>query len=169
MVRRLSVAVITTAAAASLVAAALPVGAVGASRHGAHHGTHVRAFDLRLLARSNHARARHHTQSYSMNHKLWNVAHAWAEHMARTGRLEHNPQLEAKLSRKCPQWRNIGENIGFGVNRSNKQMFRTYMRSPEHRANILNKHFRQVGIASVTLVRHHQVQEWNVMDFGDHC
>jgi uncharacterized protein YkwD len=104
-----------------------------------------------------------------MNHKLWTIANHWAEHMARTGKLAHNPQLEAKISRKCPHWSNIGEKVAYAVNRSNKQMFRAYMHSPEHRANILNKRFRQVGIASVKVVRHHQVQEWNVMDFGNHC
>ena len=132
-------------------------------------GPSIRPYDQRLLVRANHARERHQTTSYAMNHTLWKVAHAWAQHMAHTGKLVHNPHLQAKLSRKCPRWHQIGENIAYAVNRSNKRTFRAYMHSPEHRANILNRHYHQVGIASIKVVRHHQVEEWNVMDFADRC
>jgi uncharacterized protein YkwD len=160
-----------TLAAVTLPAAAVtpPAGAAPVGQQHAPHGTAIRTYDQRLLARANHARERHQTASYAMNDKLWKVAHAWAQHMAHTGNLVHNPHLQGKLSRKCPQWSQIGENIAYAMNRSNKRMFRAYMHSPEHRANILNRHYHQVGIASVKVVRHHQVEEWNVMDFADRC
>jgi uncharacterized protein YkwD len=43
------------------------------------------------------------------------------------------------------------------------------MHSPEHRANILDKNYRQVGIATVKRVVDGQTTQWDVMDFGNHC
>jgi uncharacterized protein YkwD len=104
-----------------------------------------------------------------MSRKLWTVAHGWAEHMARTGQLAHNPQLESEITTKCPDWTNIGENVGVVYDASGKQLFQAYMHSPVHRANILDDRYRQVGIATVRVVRHGRVEEWDVMDFGNHC
>jgi uncharacterized protein YkwD len=170
LIRRLRTTVVAATVALSVAGIALPAGAVPAPRsHQASSAASIRMYDQRLLVRANHARARHQIPSYAMNQKLWKVAHAWAQHMARTGKLVHNPHLQSKLSRKCPHWQHIGENIAHTVNRSNKRMFRAYMHSPEHRANILNRHYHHVGIASVKVVQHHQVEEWNVMDFADRC
>jgi uncharacterized protein YkwD len=89
--------------------------------------------------------------------------------MARTGKLEHSPQVEARLSHDCPGWSMFGENVAYSVNRDNKRVFSAYMHSPEHRANILGKRFHEVGIASVKVVHGHDVEEWDVMDFANHC
>jgi uncharacterized protein YkwD len=173
MIRRVSATAISLAAAASIAVAAVPGGALAASGHHRHHTQHstvIRSFDSHLLDHANNSRTNHSTHAYRMSHKLWKVAHAWALHLAKTGTLEHNPKLESRISHKCPAWRNIGENVGVVYGKAtNKQMFKAYMNSPEHRANILDKHYHQVGIASVKVVRHHHVQEWDVMDFGNHC
>ena len=171
--RHFTATAVGLAAAASIAIATIPGGAFAASgHHHRHHtsGTVIRTFDTHLLDHANTARTNHSTHSYRMSHKLWKVAHNWALHLAKTGTLEHNPKLESQISNKCPRWTTIGENVGVVYGKAtNKQMFKAYMNSPEHRANILDKHYRQVGIASVKVIRHHHVQEWDVMDFGNHC
>lgn len=164
--RRLQVAVVVAAAAAvSVGTAVLPASASG--HH--HRSVAVRSYDTKMLAHSNAARAQAHTAGYAMNHKLWKVAHAWAAHLAKTGVLAHNPNLTSQVTKRCPAWTAIGENVGVVYGDSVDQLFQAYMSSPEHRANILDKHYREVGIATVKVIRNGQVEQWDVMDFGNHC
>lgn len=163
--RRLQAGVIAAAAVVSVGAAVLPASASG------HHrwSVTVRSYDTKMLAHSNEARANAHAHGYAMNRKLWKVAHAWAEHLAKTGDLAHNPNLTSQVTKRCPAWTAIGENVGVVYGDSVDQLFQAYMNSPEHRANILDKHYRQVGIATVKVIRNGQVEQWDVMDFGNHC
>jgi uncharacterized protein YkwD len=164
---RLRRAAIAAAAVAALGAAVMPNGASATSRPA--HTVKVRSYDAHLLKHSNHARTSNHTSDYTMNHKLWKVAHAWAKHLAATGVLEHNPSLAARVGKICPNWTAIGENVGVVYGNSANTLFQAYMHSPEHRANILDKSYRQVGIATVKTTVNGQVQQWDVMDFGNHC
>ena len=162
-------AVVAAVAIGLVTPPASAVGVIGHRPHLEQGSVQIRKFDQRLLVRANHARSRHDVTPLQMNNKLWKIAHAWAQHMARTGTLQHNPRLQTKISRKCPRWHHFGENVAYTLNRGNKRMFRAYMHSPGHRANILDHHFHQVGIATVKVVHHHDVKEWNVMDFADRC
>jgi uncharacterized protein YkwD len=74
------------------------------------------------------------------------VARSWAFHMARTGRLAHNPNLTWQVWR-TGHYRWVGENVGYGPNWQSVQ--RDLMRSAGHRANILSRRFTQLGIAVV--------------------
>jgi uncharacterized protein YkwD len=163
--RALKVTAIGAATAAlSIVGAMTPVAARGARHHIA-----VRPYDHKLLDHSNNARQSVPTHDYTMNHKLWLVAHAWAKHLARSGTLAHNPDLTAQITKRCPEWTAIGENVGVVYGEGVDPLFRAYMNSPEHRANILDRRYRQIGIATVKVVRNGSTQEWDVMDFGNHC
>jgi uncharacterized protein YkwD len=166
LTRRLRVIIVAAAAAASVGAATVPANASG---HHHHPAVTIRSYDSKMLAHSNSARAQAHAAGYTMNHKLWKVAHAWATHLAKTGVLEHNPELTAQATKACPSWTAIGENVGVVYGGSVDQLFQAYMNSPEHRANILDKQYTQVGIATVKIVRNGQVEQWDVMDFGNHC
>jgi uncharacterized protein YkwD len=166
LTRRLRHAAIAAVAAASLGAAVVPDAA--ASTRPAHTAK-VRSYDAHLLAHSNSARLSNHTHDYRMRHKLWKIAHRWAKHLAATGVLAHNPNLAKQITRVCPNWTAIGENVGVVYGTSVDTLFQAYMHSPEHRANILNRHYRQVGIATVKVTVNGQVQQWDVMDFGNHC
>jgi uncharacterized protein YkwD len=168
LTRHLRVLLIAAASVATILGLATPAG-VAATASNQHHSGEVRSYDAHLLAHSNSARTADHTHSYTMNRRLWKVAHAWAEHLAHTGVLEHNPALEHQISNRCPRWTAIGENVGVVYGKSVRELFRAYMQSPEHRANILDRRYHQVGIATVKVTRHGQVQEWDVMDFGNHC
>jgi len=166
LTRRLRGVAIAAVTAASLAVAAIPSGA--AATPGVH-AAKVRSYDMNLLADSNGARSSDHRHHYTMNPRLWKVAHKWAEHLAKTGVLEHNPKLELKLTRACPAWTAIGENVGVVYGDSVNELFQAYMHSPPHRANILDKHYSQVGIATVKVKVNGQIQQWDVMDFGNHC
>lgn len=132
-------------------------------------GAPVRHFDSGLLDHTNQAREHHNRRQFTMNRHLWSIAHSYAKHLAKTGRLSHNPRLVHKLDRACPSWGAVGENVGVETGRSPGALFRAYMHSPEHRANILDHNYTQVGIASVQVTRHGKIKNYNVIDFANHC
>lgn len=67
-------------------------------------------------------------------------AQAWAEKLARDGKLSHS-----NLSSGVPScWRSIGENVGYGSTAA--QVQDAYMNSRGHRANILNSKWKWVGV-----------------------
>jgi uncharacterized protein YkwD len=155
------------------VAVIAAFGVIAAPTSAAVTGTHppaqVRSYDHRMLLHANRARTAHQVSPLSMSSKLHGVAQTWAQHLAKTGRLVHNPKLEAQVAQRCPHWTAIGENIAYGNGRHPRTVFRAYMHSPGHRANILDKRYAQVGIATVTVHRHGRLEQWNVMDFANHC
>jgi uncharacterized protein YkwD len=75
---------------------------------------------------------------------LTRVAQRWAKHMARTRKLVHQ-DLGPVLSRCHLSW--TGENIASGF-RSGRSVVRGWMHSEGHRANILRKQFRLMGIGA---------------------
>lgn len=75
------------------------------------------------------------------------AARAQTDRMVAADRLFHNPDLDALLYRLGA--RTIGENVGLGPDVASIQ--RAFMRSPKHRANILNSEFR---LGAVYAVRH---------------
>jgi uncharacterized protein YkwD len=154
-------AVIACLAAAAPTAISAPVAARQTAR--------VRSYDHQLLRHSNRARTTHQVRRFAMNQKLHTIALAWAEHLAKTQHLKHNPRLASEVTKQCPRWTAIGENIGIAYSRNPRRLFRAYMNSPDHRANILDKRYTQVGIATVEVHRHGQLRQYDVMDFGNHC
>jgi hypothetical protein len=60
--------------------------------------------------------------------------------MASSGSLYHNPSLTSDVS----NWQAVGENVGEGPNVDD--IHTAFMNSPEHRANILDHDFTQVGV-----------------------
>ena len=66
-------------------------------------------------------------------------AQAWAEHLARAGRLEHSNVADGLV----PGWRKLGENVGRGP--SLESVHNGFLRSPAHRANLLDGSWTQMG------------------------
>jgi uncharacterized protein YkwD len=93
---------------------------------------------LRLNARLSHAARRH---SRDM------VRHRYFAHDSRNGR---SPFARMRATHYVPRgaswW--LGENIGWGSGSLAQPiaLVRAWMHSPEHRANILSRHFRDIGI-----------------------
>lgn len=122
------------------------------------------AFTSRLVTLVNEARAQHGLRALTVASGTTTVAAGWSSHMAATGTLAHNPNLQSELeSHGSPNWTTYGENVGEGPTSSADQLFTAYMNSPEHRANILGSGYRYLGIATTFSGG----LAWNTMDFVD--
>jgi hypothetical protein len=97
-----------------------------------------------LAAATNNSRAAAGLPALQLNAQLNSVAQAWANHLAATNDLEHNDALRSQVS----NWTNLGENVGMAADISSVQ--RAFMNSPEHRANILNSKYTEMGVGSAT-------------------
>jgi len=86
------------------------------------------------------ARAAQGVRSLDTRAGLSDVARDWAGQMARTGLLRHNPRLTTEVG----NWRRVGENVGFGPDVRTVQ--EAFMRSPGHRANLLDRDYTQIGV-----------------------
>ncbi|HUP75617.1 MAG TPA: CAP domain-containing protein [Acidimicrobiales bacterium] len=75
----------------------------------------------------------------SINDTLMAKAQAWSDYLASMGTLRHS-QLAESVD---PGWWILGENVGFGP--SIEAVEQAFMRSPGHRANILNPEFNWAG------------------------
>lgn len=74
---------------------------------------------------------------------LDSVAQRWSRQMADASRLAHNPRLTSQVS----GWQVLGENVGEGPTVGDLDA--AFMASPEHRANVLDRDYTQVGVGTV--------------------
>jgi len=130
--------------------AVLPAGTAQASTAGAASA------EAAFLSNTNAARAANGLARYSVSSELVSVARAHSRAMASSQTLYHNPALTTAIT----NWEAVGENVGDGPTESDLQT--AFMQSPEHRANILDRDFTQVGIG-VTVDSHGTV--WVTEDF----
>src|SRR3954451_14927982 len=118
----------------------------------------------RLLSLVNQARADNGLSALQFAGGTATVAANWTAHMASSRTLAHNPNLRSQLeSHGSNNWTTYGENVGQGYTSSPDGLFRAYMQSPEHRANILTGAYRYVGVA----VSFTGKLAWNTFDFVD--
>jgi len=96
-----------------------------------------------LFNRLTKARIVHGRPALARKYDLTRVARAQAQRMASSGRLYHNPNLRTAVS----NWRWVGENVGYAP--TILTVHRAFMRSPGHRANILDRDYTQVGVGVV--------------------
>lgn len=156
-----------TRAVAGVVAAAAIVGAVGTPLATPAAATvltpTLTSFDARLLQDINHARAAHGVRALTVVPGTTDVAHGWSCHMASATLLAHNLRLGSLLvTHGSALWTTYGENIGAVSSTADADtLFRKYMSSAPHRANILDRSFRYVGIWSKTAGG----RRWNTIDF----
>jgi len=73
---------------------------------------------------------------------LASVAASWAQQMASSGELAHNPGLRGQVS----GWRYVGENVGVGPTVGD--VHAAFMGSSAHRANILDTDYTEVGVGT---------------------
>jgi len=78
------------------------------------------------------------------------VARRWAWHMASGMALTHNSSLEHDIQDAgSGAWTMLAENVGLGPADGPTMLFRAYMSSPPHRANILDPAARFLGVGVV--------------------
>lgn len=94
---------------------------------------------LRLI---NGARERRGLHSLKLNAVLSRMATHHSRRMAKADRLFHTSDITRKLARW--NWSVWGENIAYAA--TVKRTFYLWMHSAEHRANILKRGFRHIGI-----------------------
>jgi uncharacterized protein YkwD len=156
-------------AAAALLAAAGPVAAQRTGHHGHDHeigvcsSAHadVRPRAIRrsrdaTLCLLNRVRARGGLPPLRLNAKLSRVArshsrdmvrHRYFAHDSRNGRSPFDRMRATHYVPRNASWW-LGENIGWGSGTLAEPiaMVHAWMHSPPHRANILSRHFRDIGI-----------------------
>lgn len=94
------------------------------------------------LSMLNQERASRGVSALHLSADLVGVAQSWSDEMARTGRLQHNPHLESDV----PNWWSVGENVGMGPDLPDIEQ--AFWNSPDHRSNILDADYTDVGIAA---------------------
>ena len=100
--------------------------------------------DYTFLSDVNSSRASHGLRALTMVSDLHSVATSWSQHMASQGTISHNPNLTSQGG----NWQEIGENVGVGPSESSIEQ--AFMNSSEHRANILDPNYTQIGIGTAT-------------------
>jgi len=121
------------------------------------------SFDSRLLADINHARAARGIRTLTAVAGTTDIAHGWSCKLASLRYLEHNPSLGSQLdTHGSYNWTAYGENVGMESSSADADaLFRAYMASPMHRANILDSDYKFIGIYT----KRTSAFRWNTLDF----
>lgn len=110
-----------------------------------------------LLVELNAARVDHGLPPLRLSRVLARPARSHSAYLARTGKLDHNGAdgkpfyvrlYKAGYSRRKAVGENLGMSSGCRTNLA-KTMVRMWLGSPGHRANLLSRRFRVVGLAVV--------------------
>jgi uncharacterized protein YkwD len=122
------------------LALALTAGATGAAV--APSSAFASTYDLeaQFVAKLNAARQASGLAPYAVAYDLVSVARGHSASMASQQSLYHNPSLTSQVQ----NWQAVGENVGEGPTVTD--IHNAFMASPEHRANILDHDFTQVGV-----------------------
>jgi uncharacterized protein YkwD len=130
-------------------------------------GTHLlsvrlNGFEADLAADINKARRDHGLSPLTVVPGATDVARRWSWELAKTQVLSHNPQIIGDIAHAgSSAWTEIAENVGEGPADSPGGLFQAYMNSPEHRANILDRGARYLGVGTVE----RGGIAWNTLDF----
>jgi uncharacterized protein YkwD len=109
----------------------------------------ARAWRLELLHRINHYRSNHGVHRLKLGPHLGDAASAHSLYMSRHHLMTHYSSSGATWLTRLRSygfhgnW--AGENLGVGL-WSPRRMLRAWIASPPHRANLLNGHYRWIGI-----------------------
>jgi uncharacterized protein YkwD len=98
------------------------------------------SMESQFIAKMNAARQANGQRPYSVASDLTAVARAHSANMASQQSLYHNPSLTTDVH----NWQAVGENVGEGPDVTD--IHDAFMHSPEHRANILDHDFTEVGV-----------------------
>src|SRR5918998_3172860 len=105
----------------------------------------------RTLRLHNHKRASRGLRALCVHPKLTKAARAHSASMIKKDYFGHG-NVGRRLKRHGYNWRVYGENIAGGTGDYARpgNVFRRWMRSSGHRANILDRRFREIGIGTAT-------------------
>ena len=136
----------------------LPSAALGARADHANQASATAALDSGVFAQLNQIRVEHHLRPLSLSPELSQAALVHTQDMVSKGYFEHNSANGQSFWKRIGQyypnsdfsyWA-VGENMLWTSGQATpSQSMAMWMASPEHRANILNPAWRQIGIAAV--------------------
>jgi uncharacterized protein YkwD len=106
--------------------------------------THTQLFEAHIVTATNSYRKAHHLKALSVTKCLAHFASPWASHMARARGLSHQ-NLGPFLSHCNANY--AAENVASG-NVTGAQVVKMWIASPDHRANLLGKHYKHVAIGA---------------------
>lgn len=127
----------------------------------ASNAAREKRYERRVRVYTNRARKRHDLRRVHRTKCVDRFANRWARKMARRRSLEH--QALGRIMRRC-HLTMAGENIAYGY-RSGRSVVRGWMHSSGHRANILNRRYRLLGVG---MARDNQGRPWVSQVFGRH-
>lgn len=110
-----------------------------------------------LLAETNGERTSHHQPALQLNQALTAAAQAKANDMAKRNYWSHvtpdGKQPWSFIAASGYQYEAAGENLAYGFG-SSQQIITAWMNSSEHRANILNADYQDVGFATANVANY---------------
>jgi uncharacterized protein YkwD len=177
--RRLAALLVALAVAVAVLATPRFASAAGADPFSAHHQQRTaqtaRNYAKAMLHLLNKERTAHHLRKLTMNSKLILSAHRHNLAMAKANEMSHQVKGEKffadRISAAHYKWLSAGENIGWnseqtqsGLNYLEREMYHEKAPDNGHRLNILDKHFRNVGIDVYFDKKHDKM--WFTQDFG---
>lgn len=124
----------------------------------------------RVVQLTNEARARYHLAPLHVQTSLTNSSSWMAQDMARHDYLHHTDFSGREIDPRLPElgygdYSQIGENIA-GGQLTAEEVVADWMRSPGHRANLLNPDFREIGVSHTvglaTWYKHYWVQDFGM-------
>jgi uncharacterized protein YkwD len=136
------VKIIKRSAAALVLALAVgaisPITTASAGKHCYDYKDSEKSFAQKI----NNARGAVGAHRLQLDRELSKVARRHALEMDNRNSLYHTPS--SKLRWRVTRWRRLGENVGAGQNVLS--LHQAFMNSPGHRANVLDRGFRHVGV-----------------------
>lgn len=123
----------------------------------------------RVVQLTNEIRVQHGLAPLQVHPALSRSAQWMAQDMVQHNYLRHTDTLGRSIDPRLPEfgysdYREIGENIA-GGQLTPEEVVADWMRSPGHRANLLNPNFREIGVAHLAGSQTHFKDYW-VQDFG---
>lgn len=106
----------------------------------AQAATSVTSAEASFVSSINASRRASHRPQLRRSYTLTVVARRWAQSMARSNRLAHNPRVTSQVR----GWHYLGENVGVGG--SVPSLHSAFMHSAPHRANVVSSRYTYVGV-----------------------
>jgi Cysteine-rich secretory protein family len=124
------------------------VAAVLATAVPAAHAVDAGSAEQQFLADINQLRTSKGLQPLTVDAQLTGIARQWAQHMADTNTLAHNPNFPNEVTE---DWGKLGENVGEGPDPDVQGLFQAFVNSPHHYANLVDPSYNRVGIGVVVV------------------
>ncbi len=107
------------------------------------HADADHSLEAALVGLVNDERRAQGLPALSTDPELTSIARSWSATMDARRVLEHNPRLSTEVR----DWRRVGENVGRGPDLD--ALHEAFLASPEHRRNLLDPGWTEVGIGVI--------------------